>query len=57
MSGNTYLTYNQWEKLHKVQIRKWVEKKTRNFLYWASVGVVLYFIPIGMIFHWIVKGY
>ena len=57
MSKDTYLTYSQWEKLHKNRIKKQIRKHIKDFFYWSAVAIVLYSIPIAMLGDWIVRGY
>lgn len=53
----TVMTYNQWKKLYKHRLKKYIRCKVKYYIQWFLFGLFMAAIPVGMIAHWLLFGY
>ena len=51
------MTYNQWCKIFKYRLKKYIRRKLYNGLQWLLFILFMVGIPYGMIVHWLFFGY
>ncbi len=57
MNREIYLTYDQWERIHKKRIRTRIKKIAKEWLYCIGLSVIMLMVPVGLIAHWIFTGF
>ena len=57
MNREIYLTYDQWERIHKKRIRTRIKRIAREWLYCIGLSVIMLMVPVGLIAHWIFTGF
>lgn len=51
------MTYNQWCKIFKYRLKKYIRRKLYNGLQWLLFILFMVGIPYGMVVHWLFFGY
>ncbi len=53
----TVMTYEQWHKEYKRNIRKMIRNTLSTCFQWVVITLLFTGLPLGMITHWITTGY
>ena len=53
----TFMTYEDWTKLYKRNLKKYLKSKTTDCLQWLLFGLFMAAVPVGMVTHWLLFGY
>ena len=52
----TLITYEDWKKLYKHNLKKYLKNKIKYSLLWLLFGLFMAAVPIGMVAHWLLFG-
>jgi len=53
----TFMTYEDWKKLYKHNLKKYLKNKIKYCLQWLLFGLFMAAVPVGMVTHWLLFGY
>lgn len=51
------MTYEQWLKLFKQQLKKYIKQKLYRLFYCVALFLILIVPPLAVIIHWLMTGY
>lgn len=53
----TFMSYEDWTKLYKHNLKKYLKSKITYCFQWFLFGLFMAAVPVGMIMHWLMYGY
>lgn len=53
----TLMTYEDWKKLYKRNLKKYLKRKIKYYFQWILFGLFMLAIPFGMFVDWLLFGY
>ena len=53
----TVMTYEQWQRAYKRNLKKAIRNTLSTCFQWAILSVMFAGLPLGMLIHWIGVGY
>lgn len=53
----TFMTYEDWKKLYKHNLKKYLKNKIKYCLQCLLFGLFMAAVPIGMVAHWLLFSY
>ena len=53
----TFMSYEDWTKLYKHNLKKKIKSKITYCFQWFLFGLFMAAVPVGMIMHWLMYGY